>query len=176
MPFDVMTRTLLEHYTAHPPATGDVWYGPWTAILTNLFPPSQGYIVTPQRRLQDDSESYIPDFIIEVAKLSMSPLTSRTVLVVKIQNTQRWQPESAGIEALQRQLNRQTDASFAGTAHTKLYWIGTIGPHWRYGEREDDGQDLRPLIDWHHTTHDQASYNDLRALVDLVSALYVFIF
>jgi len=179
MPFDVMTRTLLEYYTAHPPATEDVWCGPWIAILTTLFPTSQGYVVTPQRRLQDDPEIHIPDFIIEVAKLSqatssMPPLTSRTVLVVKIQNTQRWQ--SAGIEALQRQLNRQTDASFAGTAHTKLYWIGTIGPHWRYGEREDDGQDLRPLIDWHHTIHDQASYNDLRALVDLVSALYVFIF
>jgi hypothetical protein len=174
MPFDVMTRTVLEHYTAHPPAIEDFWFGPWTAILTTVFPTSQEYIVTPQRRVQEDPESYIPDFIIEVAKMSTAPaLTFRTVLVLQVKNTQRWQ--STGIEALQRQLNRQTDVAFAGTAHTKLYWIGTIGPHWRYGERED-GQDLRPLIDWHHTTHDLASYNDLRALVDLVSALYVFIF
>jgi len=169
MTFDVLTRTILEHYTAHPPTTEDVWYGPWTSILTTLFPTTQGYMVTPQRRLSDDSESHIPDFIIEVARLSTPPLTLRTVLVVEIKNTQRWQ--SAGIEALQRQLNRQTDAAFAGTAHTKLYWIGTIGPHWRYGEREDNGQDLRPLIDWHHTTHDPASYHDFRVLVDLVTAL-----
>jgi hypothetical protein len=168
MPFDVITRTVLEHYTVHPPATEDVWYGPWTTILTTLFPSTQGYIVTPQRRLPDDPESYIPDLIIEVVKLIPSPLTFRTVLVVKVKNTQHWQ---SGIPALERQLNRQTDASFAGTAYSKVYWIGTIGPHWRYGEREDNGQDLHPLIDWHHTTHDQASFNDLQVLADLVSAL-----
>jgi hypothetical protein len=28
MPFDAITRTALEYYTAHPPATEDVWYGP----------------------------------------------------------------------------------------------------------------------------------------------------
>jgi hypothetical protein len=176
MPFDVITRTVLEYYTAHAPATEDVWYGPWTTILTTFFPSTQGYIVTPQRRPPDDPESHIPDFIIEVAKLSSTaPLTFRTVLIVKVKNSQHWQSEY-GIQALQRQLNRQTDAAFAGTAHTKLYWIGTIGPHWRYGEREDNGQDLRPLIDWHHTTHDQASFNDFRVLADLVSALYVFNF
>jgi hypothetical protein len=92
---------------------------------------------------------------------------------VEIKNSQRWQ---SGIQALRRQLVLQTDAAFSGQAHTKVYWIGAIGPHWKYGEREDDGQDLVPLIDWHHTTHDQASFNDLRNLVDLVSALYVFIF
>jgi hypothetical protein len=113
-----------------------------------------------------------PDFVIEVVKLS-APLTFRTVLIVKVKNSQHWQ---SGIETLDRQLNRQTDAAFAGTPHTKVYWIGTIGPHWRYGERIDNGQALRPLIDWHHTTHDQASFNDLLALVNLVSALYVFIF
>jgi hypothetical protein len=153
MPFDMTTRTVLEYYTAHPPATEDLWYGPWTTILTTLFPSTQGYIVTPQRRLPDDIESHFPDFIIEVVKLSTPPLTFRTVLIVEIKNSQHWQ---SGIRALERRLGRQTDAAFAGTAHTKVYWIGTIGPHWRYGEKDDDGQDLQPLIDWHHTTHDQA--------------------
>jgi hypothetical protein len=92
---------------------------------------------------------------------------------VDLKNSQHWQ---SGIQALQQQLNGQTDAAFAGTAHTKLYWIGTIGPHWRYGEREDNEQGLVPLIDWHHTTHNQASFNDLRDLANLVSGLYVFIF
>ena len=103
------------------------------------------YIVTPQRRLLDDPKSFL---------------------------TEHWQ---SGTQTLQRKLNQQTDASFPGTAHTKLYWIGAIGPYWRYGERDYE-QDLIPLIDWHHTTHDQASFNDLRDLVDLVSALYIFIF
>ena len=62
----MITRTVLEYYTAHPPATEDVWYSPWTTILTTLFPSTQGYIVTPQRRLPDDPESHIPDFVIEV--------------------------------------------------------------------------------------------------------------
>jgi hypothetical protein len=92
MPFDITTRTVLEYYTAHPPATEDVWYGPWTTILTTLFPSTQGYLVTPQRRLPDDPESHIPDFIIEVVKLSSPPLTFRSVLIVDIKNAQRWQP------------------------------------------------------------------------------------
>ncbi|KAH9981113.1 hypothetical protein BGW80DRAFT_309315 [Lactifluus volemus] len=66
MPFDIVTRTVLEYYTTNHPATEYVWYGPWN----NPFPSAQGYIVTPQRRLPDDPESHIPDFIIEVVKMS----------------------------------------------------------------------------------------------------------
>ncbi|KAF8223936.1 hypothetical protein L208DRAFT_1411116 [Tricholoma matsutake] len=168
MPFDIVTRTVLEYYTTNPPATEDVWYGPWTTILTTLFPSTQGYIVTPQRRLPDDPESHIPDFIIEVVKMATAPLTFRSVLIVEIKNSQHWE---SGIPALQRQLNRQTDAAFAGTAYSKVYWIGSIGPHWRYGDKEDDGQNVRPLIDWHDTTHDQASFDDLEYLTHLVAAL-----
>ena len=168
MPFGVTTRSVLEYYTAHPPPTEDAWYGPWNAILTTLFPSTQGYVITPQRRIPDDSESHIPDFVIEVVKLSTPPLTFRTVLIVKVKNTQHW---PNGIGSLERQINRQTDASFAGTAHTKVYWIGAIGSHWRYGEREDNGQDPTPLIDWHHSTHDQASFDDLQVLAGFVAAL-----
>jgi hypothetical protein len=60
--------------------------------------------------------------------------------------------------------------AFAGTAHAEVYWIGAIGPHWRYGEK-DDGQDPVPLIEWHDTIHDAASYADLQQLVALVNAL-----
>lgn len=168
MSFDITTRTILEYYTVHPPPTEDAWYGPWTTILTTLFPSAQGYVITPQRRLPDDSESHIPDFVIEVVKFSMSPLTFRTVLTVKVKNIQHW---PNGVQSLERQINQQTDASFAGTAHTKVYWIGAIGPHWRYGEKEDNGQSPMPLIDWHHTTHDQASFCDFKTLVGLVTAL-----
>ncbi|KAF8807435.1 hypothetical protein BYT27DRAFT_7097456, partial [Phlegmacium glaucopus] len=151
-----------------PPATEDVWYGPWTTILTTLFPSTQGYIVTPQPRLLDDPESHIPDFIIEVVKMATVPLTFRSVLIVKIKNSQNW---GSGIPALQNQLNRRTDAAFAGTAYSKVYWIAIIGSHWRYGEKEDDRQDVQPLIDWHDTTHDQAYFDDLQTLMRLVAAL-----
>ena len=40
----------------------------------------------------------------------------------------------------------------------------------------DDGQGPIPLIDWHDTTHDEASFNDLRVLADLVHAMCVFNF
>jgi len=49
------------------------------------------------------------------------------------------------------------------TAVGKVHWIGTIGPRWRYGDKEDDGQDPRTLVEWHHVTHDKASYRDLAA-------------
>ena len=168
MPFDVITRSVLEYYTAHPPRTEDVWYGPWNVILMTLFPATQGYIVTPQCRVPDDSGSYIPDFVIEVVKLSMPPLTFRTVLIVEFKNTQHW---PNGIGSLERQIDRQIDASFAGTAHTKVYWISTIGPHWKYGYKDDDGQDPVPLIEWHETTHDDDSYQDLTELARLVKEL-----
>lgn len=54
--------------------------------LTTLYPSTQGYIITPQRRLPDDP--HIPDFVIEVVKLSTLPLTFRNVLIVKIKNSQ----------------------------------------------------------------------------------------
>ena len=132
MPFDAVTRAVLEHFTTEPPRTEDAWYGPWITILTTLFPSTQGYIITPQRR--------IPDFVIEVVKMGAAPLIFRTVLIAKIRNSQHWED---GVPALERQLNRQLDAAFAGTAHSKVYWIGAIGPHWRYGEKLDEGQDMR---------------------------------
>lgn len=143
-------------------------YGPWTTILTTLFPDDQGFIVTPQRRIPEDSESHIPDFVIEVVKLTSPPITFRTVLIVEVKNSQHW---PGGKARLDRQISRQTDVAFAGTAHTKVYWIGTIGPHWRYGKKEDNGQDPVPLIGWHDTTHDGASYADLQKLAELVFAL-----
>ncbi|KAJ7803568.1 hypothetical protein B0H14DRAFT_2887395 [Mycena olivaceomarginata] len=169
MPFSQSTIAVLQHYTANPPSTEDKWYGPWTSILKALFRDEDNYIVTPQQRIPEDSESHIPDFVIEVVKMTQAtPLTFRTVLIVEIKNSQHW---PNGRAALDRQISRQTDAAFTGTAHTKVYWIGAIGPHWRYGVKEDDGQAIRPLILWHDTTHDDASYTDFQKLVALVSAL-----
>jgi len=173
MAFDEVTRAVLEHYTDHPPRSEDAWYGPWTSILTTLFPSARGYIVTPQQRLPLETRRHIPDFFIEVVKLSTAPLTFRTVLIIEMKNTQYWQ---SGIQRLQDQINEQCDSAFSGTAHTKLYWIGTIGPHWRYGEQVDDGEGPIPLINWHDTIHDEASLNDLQVLADLIHAMCVFIF
>ncbi len=53
MPFDIVTRAVLEHHTTYPPATEDAWYGPWNTILTGY------YIISPQRRLPDDPQSDI---------------------------------------------------------------------------------------------------------------------
>ncbi|KAI5986885.1 hypothetical protein EDD15DRAFT_1522212 [Pisolithus albus] len=164
MPLDVLTRTLLENFTAQPPHVESAWYGPWTTILTTLFPASQGYIVTPQQRFPGEDR----DFIIEVTKLSTPPVTLRTVLIIGINNTQHW---PSGIQNLRHQLETQADAAFSGTARNKVYWIGVIGPHWQYGEKIDDGGELKELIEWHDTTHDLASFNDLQTLVRLVDAL-----
>lgn len=55
-------------------------------ILTTLFPSSQGYVVTPLRRVAADSQ--IPDFLIEVAMMSIPPPILRTGLIVEIKNSQ----------------------------------------------------------------------------------------
>src|SRR5712675_2570690 len=172
MLLDAVTRAILEHYTAQPPRTEDAWYGPWTAILTSLFPITHGYLVTPQQRLPNDDQSHIPDFIIEVVKISTSPLALRTVLIVEIKNTQHWPNR---IQALKRQLGRQTDAAFAGTARDKVYWIGAIGPHWQYGERTDEGGMVQELIKWHDTIHDFASFKSSFSSLRLSVGLDMFI-
>jgi hypothetical protein len=168
MSFDITTRAVLEKYTNYPPRTEDAWYGLWNTILTTLFPSNQGYVVTPQRRAAEGSQIGWPGFLIEVAKLSAPPVTLRTVLIIQIKNSQNWE---LGDGALMRQIRIQTDLAFAGTATKKVYWIGIIGPHWKYGEMEYEGQDLRPMIEWHDVTHDEASYRDLVRLVDLVALL-----
>ena len=155
----------MERYTENPQeAIGDGWFGPWTAILTTLFPSAQHYIVTPHLRpLDPDSH-----LIIEVVKMTTAPITLRSVLIIAIGNAENLRP---GIPVPERELNRQIDTAFAGTARSKIYWIESIGPRWRYGEKEDDGQDVQPLIAWHDTTHDQASFDDFQTLTGLVAAL-----
>jgi len=149
-----------------------VWYGPWNTILTTLFPASDGFQVIPQRKLadEDDYESTIPDFIIEVSKATeLGGLNFQLVLIVEIKNSHHW-PNGEG--RLFVQLCKQANSAFSHAARRKLYWIGVIGPHWRYGSKEDDGQlELSPLIPWHHTTHDDASFDDLQTLAGLAGAL-----
>jgi hypothetical protein len=99
-------------------------------------------------------------------------LVLRTVLVVKIRNTLHWDSDK-GKDSLMRHIRIQTDAAFADTEVGKVYWIGVIGPHWRYGETEKGygGQDPRPLIAWHNVTQSDASYDDLMRLADLVAIM-----
>src|SRR6266702_5356869 len=164
--FDTIICTLLQRYTANPPSNKSSWYAPWNSILSSLFPASQGYLVSPQRRTNPNS-----DLTIEVLKLiTLSPsLQLRTVLIVRFKNSQDWQ---AGIPSLEEQMKHLTVTAFSGTAISKVYWIGVIGSHWRYGIKEDnDGQDPRPLISWHEITHDQASYEDFQVLTTLIAEM-----
>lgn len=145
-------------------------YGPWNVILTTLFHSMQGYIVSPQPSIPEDKENSIPEVVFEVIKSDpRSIITLRTVLIVKIKNNHHW---PSGINTLEQEISELTNVAFAmRTAHTKVYWISVIGPHWRYGERVEHGRDLVPLVDWHNTTHDKRSYMDLQKLVASVCAL-----
>ncbi|KAK2465585.1 hypothetical protein APHAL10511_002477 [Amanita phalloides] len=146
-----------------------VWYGPWTTILTTLFPATDGFQVAPQRKLVDN-ESTTPDYIIEVSKVTAhGGLDFQGVLIVGIKNSQHW-PD--GVERLLVQICKQANSAFSQAARGKLYWIAVISPHWRYGSKDDDGQlKLSPLIPWRHTTHDDISFNDLQTVAGLVGAL-----
>ena len=138
-----------------------MWY-PWSTILNSLFPAADDFQVTPKL--------FDPYFIFEVSRateLGDPPL--QVVLIVKVKNNQHW-PE--GETQLFVQICRQANSAFAQSARGKLYWIAMIGPHWRYGIKEDDGRlELSPLIPWYHTTHDDASFNDFQAITRLVREL-----
>jgi len=117
----------------------DSWQGTRFIVLTKPSSvPELGKLNSNLYYKSGHVQSHIPQFIIEVVKLSTPPLplTFRTVLIVVIKNMQHW---PGGVEALRRQLKRQTDAASTGTAKDQVYWIGTIGPHWLYGQKIDDG-------------------------------------
>jgi len=128
MSFDILVRTVLEDYTSRRPRTESEWYGPWNAILTTLFPVNKGYLINPQRNIvsDEDNTSTILDFVIEVSKITTSPLDKRTVLIVEIKNTQHWPTR---ILALENQLLKQTNATLADNAKDLVYYIMAIGPH-----------------------------------------------
>jgi hypothetical protein len=167
MPFDILIRAVLEDYTNRRPRSESEWYGPWTSILTTFFPVGKGYLVTPQRKIVSDEDhtSVVPDFVIEVSKITTSPLDKRTVLIVEIKNTQHW-PDR--ILALENQLLKQADATLADNAKDLVYYIMTMGPHWRYGVKYDNGRGLQPLIGWRDTIHDENSFRELVRLSERV--------
>ena len=145
----------------------DYWDGTWTAILMQLFPPSKNFLLTPMPRITANAP-----LVMELQTMSTAPTSQlRTVLVVDIRKTRHW---PVGISAQEEQVKGLTDAAFTGSlseyanARSKVYWISVIGSHWRYGV--SDGQDSRPLIDWHHTIDDEA-YNVLQELAGLVERL-----
>ena len=169
MGLDTATRAFLERYARSARASrSDGWYGPWTTILTTLFPITQGYQVCPrQLHVAED------DLVLEVAKLALpespsDPPKMRILLVVEIKDPQHW---DNGKERLLQQLGHQTDLAFSRTERGKLFWIGSIGPHWLYGEKMH-GKDLKPLIEWHDATYNDLSYHDLDQLVELVEGLW----
>jgi hypothetical protein len=169
--FEPITCALLQECTTNPSLDETEWYTPWFSILAHLFPISQSYVYTPLRRIAEDNH-HTPYLVYEVSKLIAPgvPLKFRTVLIVVVMHDPDWR---AGIPLLETEINRQTDIAFSGgvsgTANSKVYWIGVLGPHWRYGVKEDNGQELKPSIDWHDTTHDQASYDDFQQLVALIA-------
>ena len=182
MSFDNHTLAFVEHFVVHaPPDAMDVWYGPWNTILSSIFPSSRGYMVFPMGD-KGVSGPPVPDLFIEVAKVTITPgpdpsLLFRTVLILEIKDPQYL---DHGKEALLQQLRRETDLAFSTrgighiverTAEQKLYWVGSIGSHWIYGEKEDNGQDVKPLTKWHNTTFDEFSYRDLLKLVEHVGSL-----
>lgn len=75
------------------------------------------------------------------------------------------------IDRLHQQLRDQADRAFDGSAVKTVYCVAVIGPHWRSSRKNDDGQDLLHITDWHDTTHDIASFHDFQNLKNLIDSL-----
>jgi hypothetical protein len=120
---------------------------------------------------QIPQEQRIPTFLVVTDRTSFD--VTRTVLLVNIMNHQSWE---SGQGALMEHIKHQTKAELVDNARERVYWIGVIGAHWRYGVMVDGEEDPTPLIPWHHVTHDDASYHDfeqLRTLVDHIATFTV---
>jgi hypothetical protein len=177
MGFPGFVCSLLEQITAQTPSTEepDIWYGPWNTILSTLFPVGERYMVSPSHKRHIERDAFgtgrYSDLIMEIVKVidGSDPNLDKTVLIFQIKNSCHWE---RGKEALMQDIAQQADDAFSElrTPGQKVYWIGAIGPRWIYGDIED-GQDPRPLIEWHDVTHDEASYRDFLNLVELVTSL-----
>jgi hypothetical protein len=178
MGFPSFVCSILEQITTQTPSAEepDIWYGPWNAILHTLFSVEERYMVCPSHKRHIERDAFgterYSDLIMEIVKVidEYDPNLDRTVLIFEIKNSCHW--EERGKEALMEDIAQQADDAFSElrTPGDKVYWIGAIGPHWIYGDIED-GQDPRPLIEWHDVTHDEASYRDFLNLVELVTNL-----
>lgn len=171
--FDPMICALLQQLMTSPPRDESDWYGIWLTILADLFPLSRRYMYGPLNCVAKDNGT--PYLAYEVSKF-IAPSKYRTVLIVVIMDSPDWR---ACIPSLETEINHLTDAAFSGAltrggaATSKVFWIGTIGHHWQYGVKEGNerelGRELKPLIGWHDTIHDEASYNDFQHLVALIA-------
>ena len=126
--------------------------------MTVLFPPAEGYLVSPKIKTYSERDAVkgLPDLIIEVTKVASPPLLLRTILIVEITNTHHW---PNGVDHMLRRIDLDTEYEFSKTGLDKLYWIAAVGPHWTYGVKEEE-RTSRPLIEWHHSVHDMASFSD----------------
>jgi hypothetical protein len=132
----------------------------WIAILTTLFPTSDGDFIYPliQERIRSKRGHAI---YFEVNK------GPNIVLVAKVDS--EMEGNIMGKTEFLAQLNEDAEESFQ-SAWAPLYWIAAIGSEWRFGYRLDDGPRLRlePLIDWHESLHDEEAQKHFKELVDLV--------
>jgi hypothetical protein len=177
MGFPDFVCSMLEQTTTNTPNPEEphIWYGPWNAILSTLFPIMERYLVSPHRRhIERDAFGTWrhSDLIMEIVKAidDPDPNLDKTVLIFEIKSSCHWWER--GRETLIEHIGHQADVAFSElrTVGDKIYWVGAIGPHWIYGEIQD-GQAPRPLIEWHDVTHDEASYRDFLNLVEHVASL-----
>ena len=167
--FDPVTCARLQRLITDPSQYKDDWYTIWHGIIVQLFPISRNYAYWPLHRIAKDKR-HTPYLAYEVSEFIALPATRRSVLIVVIMESSDWR---ACVPSLEEGINRLTDDALSGTlsdrATSKVFWIGTIGHHWRYGVKEDNGREMKPLIDWHETIHDEASFDDFQRLVALVA-------
>lgn len=166
---DAVTEAYFVELTRSNPENESRWYGPWIALLGQVFPPAQGYIVRPQMTSADSvGLEHKLDFVLELVKIVSPPFEARTVLIVEIKNTNRWPKD---INRVDQQLERYASAAFDTTARDTVYCISSIGPHWRLSKKEDDGQGLQYLTEWHSPIHDKASFDEfvrLKSMIDIL--------
>lgn len=73
--FNAIIGAYFEHLSLNQPGHESAWYGPWDMLLNAIFPSERAYAVKPQTRIINESKEYrIPDFVLEVVKISSALL------------------------------------------------------------------------------------------------------
>jgi len=142
-------------------ATEDQLRGFYLGVLSEWFPPSEGYVVD-RRVLNGAHKPGRKSFFVRYAGNFRDPL-----LIVELKRPAKW--NDAGKQEVLNCLTKSIQTQFDQTQYNTIYGVGGIGLHWMACKMEKDGLPVTTtVLDWHDDISSDLSYDAFKAIADLV--------
>jgi hypothetical protein len=162
--FDERFLSMLDNYLLIPPTTNQSWYKMWNTILSHFFPASKGYYIEPINRSVastfDDCTRQELTFRVHTNRDKIYP-----VLVMKVLDDGFGR--AYGKKHLLKMVHSEAHEALR-TGFEPMYWIAAIGHQWCYGERNEDINTVKQIIDWQENIHSNQSMEHFKTLIQSI--------